>query len=177
MPTSEKVDKVEELTAAMSNAKAIYLADFTGLDVAKVTGLRNKLREAEVGYQVVKNRLAKRAAAEAGISGLDEHLIGPTAIAFTNEDPIAPAKILQDFADEEDDTFSIKTGFMDGRGLSPEEIKVLSKLPSREELLGKVLGSVQSPMYGLAGVLNGLLRNLVGVVAAIEEKQKTGDAE
>lgn len=176
MPTSEKIDKVEELTAAMSNAKAIYLADFTGLDVAKVTGLRNKLREAEVGYQVVKNRLAKRAAAEAGISGMDEHLIGPTAIAFTNEDPIAPAKILQDFADE-DDTFSIKTGFMDGRVLSPGEIKALSKLPSREELLGKVLGSVQSPMYGLAGVLNGLLRNLVGVVAAIEEKQKTGDAE
>jgi large subunit ribosomal protein L10 len=176
MPTSEKIDKVEELTAAMSNAKAIYLADFTGLDVAKVTGLRNKLREAEVGYQVVKNRLAKRAAAEAGISGMDEHLIGPTAIAFTNEDPIAPAKILQDFADE-DDTFSIKTGFMDGRVLSPDEIKALAKLPSREELLGKVLGSVQSPMYGLAGVLNGLLRNLVGVVAAIEEKQKTGDAE
>lgn len=176
MPTSEKVDKVEELTTAMSNAKAIYLADFTGLDVAKVTGLRNKLREAEVGYQVVKNRLAKRAAAEAGISGLDEHLTGPTAIAFTNEDPIAPAKILQDFADE-DDTFSIKTGFMDGRVLSPDEVKALSKLPSREELLGKVLGSVQSPMYGLAGVLNGLLRNLVGVVAAIEEKQKTGDAE
>ena len=66
MPTSEKVDKVEELTAALSNARAIYLADFTGLDVAKVTGLRNKLRDAEVGYQVVKNRLAKRAAAEAG---------------------------------------------------------------------------------------------------------------
>ena len=176
MPTSEKVDKVEELTTAMSNAKAIYLADFTGLDVAKVTGLRNKLREAEVGYQVVKNRLAKRAAAEAGIAGLDEHLIGPTAIAFTNEDPIAPAKILQDFADE-DDAFSIKTGFMDGRVLSPVEVKALSKLPSREELLGKVLGSVQSPMYGLAGVLNGLLRNLVGVVAAIKKKKKTGDAE
>ena len=176
MPTSEKVDKVEELTAALSNAKAIYLADFTGLDVAKVTGLRNKLRDAEVGYQVVKNRLAKRAAAKAGISGLDEHLIGPTAIAFTNEDPIAPAKILQDFADE-DDAFSIKLGFMDGQVLSPEEIKALSKLPSREELLSKVLGSVQSPMYGLAGVLNGLLRNLVGVIGAIEEKQKSGDAE
>ena len=176
MPTSEKVDKVEELTAAMSNAKAIYLADFTGLDVAKVTGLRNKLRDAEVDYQVVKNRLAKRAAAEAGISGLDEHLVGPTAIAFTSEDPIAPAKILQDFADE-DDTFSIKSGFMDGQILSPNEIEALSKLPSREELLGKVFGSVQSPMYGLAGVLNGLLRNLVGVIGAIEEKQKSGDAE
>ena len=176
MPTSEKVDKVEELTAAMSNAKAIYLADFTGLDVAKVTGLRNKLRDAEVDYQVVKNRLAKRAAAEAGISGLDEHLVGPTAIAFTSEDPIAPAKILQDFADE-DSTFSIKSGFMDGQILSPNEIEALSKLPSREELLGKVLGSVQSPMYGLAGVLNGLLRNLVGAIGAIEEKQKSSDAE
>ena len=176
MPTLEKVDKVEELTAALSNAKVIYLADFTGLDVAKVTGLRNKLRDAEVSYQVVKNRLAKRAAAEAGIFGLDEHLVGPTAIAFTSEDPIAPAKILQDFADE-DDTFFIKLGFMDGQILSPNEIEALSKLPSREELLGKVLGSVQSPMYGLAGVLNGLLRNLVGVIGAIEEKQKSSDAE
>lgn len=176
MPTLEKVDKIKELTAALSNAKVIYLADFTGLDVAKVTGLRNKLRDAEVSYQVVKNRLAKRAAAEAGISGLDEHLVGPTAIALTSEDPIAPAKILQDFADE-DDTFSIKSGFMDGQILSPNEIEALSKLPSREELLGKVLGSVQSPMYGLAGVLNGLLRNLVGVIGAIEEKQKSSDAE
>ena len=176
MPTLEKVDKIEELTAALSNAKVIYLADFTGLDVAKVTGLRNKLRNSEVSYQVVKNRLAKRAAAEAGISGLDEHLVGPTAIAFTSEDPIAPAKILQDFADE-DDTFSIKSGFMDGQILSPNEIEALSKLPSREELLGKVLGSVQSPMYGLAGVLSGLLRNLVGVIGAIEEKQKSSDAE
>ena len=176
MPTLEKVDKIKELTAALSNAKVIYLADFTGLDVAKVTGLRNKLRDAEVSYQVVKNRLAKRAAAEAGISGLDEHLVGPTAIALTSEDPIAPAKILQDFADE-DDTFSIKSGFMDGQILSPNEIEALSKLPSREELLGKVLGSVQSPMYGLAGVLNGLLRNLVGVIGAIEEMQKSSDAE
>jgi large subunit ribosomal protein L10 len=176
MPTSEKIEKVEELTAAMANAKAIYLADFTGLDVAKVTGLRNTLRDAEIGYQVVKNRLAKRAAADAGIAGLEEHFVGPTAIAFTNDDPIAPAKILQDFADK-DNAFSIKSGFMDGQILSPEDVLALSKLPSREELLSKVLGSVQSPLYGFAGVLNGLLRNLVGVVAAIEEKQRTGAGE
>jgi large subunit ribosomal protein L10 len=176
MPTSEKIEKVEELTAAMAGAKAIYLADFTGIDVAKVTGLRNQLREAEIGYQVVKNRLAKRAAEAAGIAGLDEHFVGPTAIAFSNDDPIAPAKILQDFADKDED-FSIKSGFMDGKILSADEVKALSKLPSREELLGKVLGSVQSPLYGFAGVLNGLLRNLVGVVAAIEEKQRTGAGE
>ena len=113
MPTSEKIDKVEELTAAMAGAKAIYLADFTGIDVAQVTGLRNQLREADVSYQVFKNRLAKRAAVAAGIEGLSEHFIGPTAIAYSTDDPITPAKILQDFA-EKDAHFTIKTGIMDG---------------------------------------------------------------
>jgi large subunit ribosomal protein L10 len=176
MPTSEKIDKVEELTAAMKGAKAIYLADFTGIDVAQVTGLRNQLREADIGYQVVKNRLAKRAAEAAGLEGLGEHFVGPTAIAYSNDDPITPAKILQDFA-EKDDTFSIKTGIMDGKVLTADEVIVLAKLPSREELLGKVVGSIQSPLYGFAAVLNGLLRNLVGVVSAIEEKQRTDSGE
>ncbi|MFT5086890.1 MAG: large subunit ribosomal protein L10 [Candidatus Latescibacterota bacterium] len=176
MPTSEKINKVDELTAAMAGAKAIYLADFTGIDVAKVTGLRNQLREAGIGYQVVKNRLAKRAAEAAGIEGFSEHFVGPTAIAYSNDDPIAPAKILQDFA-EKDDTFSIKTGIMDGKILTADEVVVLAKLPSRDELLGKVVGSIQSPLYGFAVVLNGLLRNLVGVVSAIEEKQRTDSGE
>jgi large subunit ribosomal protein L10 len=176
MPTSEKIDKVEELKIAISGAKAIYLADFTGIDVAAVTELRNKLRAADVTYHVVKNRLAKRAVEAAGISGLDEHLVGPTAIAYSKEDPLAPAKILQDFADG-DKTFAIKAGFMDGQVLSADEVKVLAKLPSREELLSRVVSGVQSPLYGFASVLSGLLRNLVGVVAAIEEKQKEGSGE
>ena len=176
MPTSEKIDKVEELTAAMAGAKAIYLADFTGIDVAQVTGLRNQLREADVSYQVVKNRLAKRAAVAAGIEGLSEHFIGPTAIAYSTDDTITPAKILQDFA-EKDAHFTINTGIMDGKILSGDQVRALAKLPSREELLGKVVGSIQSPLYGFAAVLNGLLRNLVGVVAAIEEKQRTGSGD
>jgi large subunit ribosomal protein L10 len=176
MPTTEKTEKVEELTAALVDAKAIYLADFTGVDVARVTELRNKLRDADIGYHVVKNRLAKRAAEAAGLDGLDAYLSGPTAIAISKEDLIAPAKILQELADEEGQ-FAIKSGFADGKLISSEEIEVLSKLPSREELIAKVLGSVQSPLYGLAGVLNGLLRNLVGVIAAIEEKEKTGTTE
>jgi len=176
MPTTEKTEKVEELTAALVDAKAIYLADFTGVDVARVTELRNKLRDADIGYHVVKNRLAKRAAEAAGLDGLDAYLSGPTAIAISKEDLIAPAKILQELADEEGQ-FAIKSGFADGKLISSEEIEVLSKLASREELIAKVLGSVQSPLYGLAGVLNGLLRNLVGVIAAIEEKEKTGTTE
>ena len=134
MPTTQKVEKVEELAAALADAKAIYLADYTGIDVARVTDLRNKLREADVGYQVVQHRLAKRALEVAGLNDLDAYLNGPTAIAISKDDLIAPAKILQEVADEEGQ-FEIKSGFADGKMLSSEDIKALSKLPSREELI------------------------------------------
>ena len=103
-----------------------------------------------------------------------EHLNGPTAIAYSTEDPIAPAKILQDFADDGGKMF-IKTGYMDGKILDADEVKALAKLPSREELLGKVVGSVQSPLYGLHGVLNGLLRGLAGTLSAIGKQKAEGD--
>ena len=171
MPTDEKVAKVEELTSLMSGATAIYLADFTGIDVAAVTNLRSKLRQAEVEYQVVKNRLARRAAREAGISGLDRHLTGPTAMAFTKGDPVAAAKILQDFADA-GGKLSIKTGVVDQHVISGEQVKVLAKLPPREMLLAGVARGIQAPLYGLASVLNGLLRGLVGTVAALEQQRR-----
>jgi len=174
MATVEKEAKIEELKSIMTGAKALYLADFTGIDVESVTELRNKLRDAEVKYQVIKNRLAIRAAEEAGIAGLREHLSGPTAIVYSQEDPIAPAKILQDFADD-GGKMQIKTGYMEGEILAADEVKALAKLPSRDELLGKVVGSVQAPLYGLNAVLNGLLRGLVGALSAIEEQKKEGE--
>ena len=174
MATVEKEAKIEELKSIMTGAKALYLADFTGIDVESVTELRNKLRDAEVKYQVIKNRLAIRAADEAGIAGLREHLSGPTAIVYSQEDPIAPAKILQDFADD-GGKMQIKTGYMEGEILAADEVKALAKLPSRDELLGKVVGSVQAPLYGLNAVLNGLLRGLVGALSAIEEQKKEGE--
>ena len=171
MPTVEKVEKVKALTSLMRESKAIFLADFTGLDVASVTDLRNKLRRASVGYRVVKNRLAKRAAEAAEISGLDESFSGPTAMAFGNEDPVTPAKILQDFADD-NGNISIKLGMVDGQILQPEEIKALAALPSRDVLMSRVVGGVRSPVYGFVGVLKGLLLNLVGVISAVEEKRR-----
>ena len=174
MATVEKEAKIEELKSIMTGAKALYLADFTGIDVESVTELRNKLRDADVEYQVIKNRLAIRAADEAGIAGLREHLSGPTAIVYSQEDPIAPAKILQDFADD-GGKMQIKTGYMEGEILAADEVKALAKLPSRDELLGKVVGSVQAPLYGLNAVLNGLLRGLVGALSAIEEQKKEGE--
>lgn len=158
----------------MAETKGFYLADFTGIDVASVTELRNKLRDADVQYQVIKNRLAIRAAEEVGIAGLKEHFSGPTAIAYSTEDPIAPAKILQDFIDD-DGKIQIKTGFMDGEVLTADKVEALAKLPSREELLSKVVAGVQSPLYGLSGVLNGLLRGLVGALSAIEKQRAEGE--
>ena len=173
MATTNKEEKIAELKEIMAEAKSLFLADYTGIDVAAVTELRNKLRESQVQYRVIKNRLAIRAAEEAGLGGLKEYLTGPTAIAYSTEDPIAPAKILQDFADD-GGRMVIKTGYMDGNMLGADEVKALAKLPSREELLGKVVGSVQSPLYGLHGALNGLLRGLVSTLSAIETQKAEG---
>ena len=173
MATAEKEAKVEELKTIMAEAKGFYLADFTGIDVAAVTELRNKLRDADVQYQVIKNRLAIRAAEEVGIAGLEEHFSGPTALAYSKEDPIAPAKILQDFV-ADGGKIQIKTGFMEGEVLAADKVEALAKLPSKEELLGKVAASVQSPLYGLSGVLSGLLRGLVGALSAIEKQRGEG---
>lgn len=173
MATAEKEARVEELKVIMAEAKGFYLADFTGIDVASVTELRNKLRDADVQYQVIKNRLAIRAAEEVGIAGLKEYFTGPTALAYSKEDPIAPAKILQDFVDE-GGKIQIKTGFMEGEVIAADRVEALAKLPSKEELLGKVVASVQSPLYGLSGVLNGLLRGLVSALSAIEKQRVEG---
>lgn len=173
MPTTEKIAKIEELTEIMAGAKAIYLADFTGIDVISVTELRRKLRAASVDYQVVKNRLAKRAAEAAGIGQLGAHLTGPTAIACAKDDPLAPAKIMQQFIDA-GGKLTIKSGVFEGHLLSEEQIKELAQLPSKEQLLGKVVGGIQAPIFGLVWALNGMLRSLVGVLAAIEEERQKG---
>ena len=171
MPTAEKVEKVSELSQKMTAAKSIFMADFTGLDVASVTALRRTLRSASVDYQVVKNRLAKRAAADAGLDGIMEYLSGPTAMAFAHDDPLEPARILQSFIDK-GGKLAIKLGLLDGDLLSPDQVKQLALLPTRDELIAKVMGSVLGPLYGLSGVLAGLLRALVGTLAALEESRR-----
>tara|TARA_B100001123_G_scaffold432647_1_gene556038 strand:+ start:93 stop:623 length:531 start_codon:yes stop_codon:yes gene_type:complete len=176
MPTTEKIESVERLKETISESRSIVLADFSGIDVAAVTELRNKLREASVTYEVVKNRLAKRAIEDAGIDGLSDYLTGPTAMAFAVEDPLAPAQVLQKFIDD-GGKIAIKSGLLDGEVMTPDQVKALALLPSREELLATTVGTIQGPLAGLVRVLNGLLSNMVGVVAAIEEKARTEGGE
>lgn len=171
MPTAEKIETVSVLSQKMAQADAIFLTDFTGIDVASVTRLRRSLRQAGVDYCVVKNRLAKRAVIEAGLEPLARFLQGPTAMAFVKTDPISPAKILQKFIDD-GGRLAIKTGLVNGQVVTAESVRQLALLPSRDDLLARVVGSFQAPLYRLAGVLNGLLREFVGVVSAIRDQKE-----
>ena len=177
MPTAEKIAAVEDLAELMKKSQGIYLTDFTGIDVPTFTELRRKLREEDVSYRVVKNRLALRAAKEAGLDGLEGMFEGHTGLVSSEADPMAPVRVLTDFAKENDDRPHIKVGFLEGQVYVDEKLETLAKLPPREVLLGQVVGMIQAPISGLASCLNGILQNLVLVLNAVAEKKGEGGGE
>ncbi|OGF13942.1 MAG: 50S ribosomal protein L10 [Candidatus Edwardsbacteria bacterium GWF2_54_11] len=171
MIKQEKEKIVQELTEKMKTAKAIYLTDFTGLDVVRATELRKKLRDASVEYQVVKNTLAQLAAKNAGMEMLLDYLTGPTGLAFGVKDPIIPAKILVEFA-KDDDKPSVKMGVVEGKVVDVKQVKQLALLPSREVLISQILSAMQSPITGLVGALGGIIQKFVGTVDAIAKQKE-----
>jgi len=175
LPTKQQKEVfVEAVYEKMQSCKSAILADYRGLTVAAVTELRNKLRESNSDLKVAKNTLIKIAVDKIGIEGLDPYLEGPTAIAFGYDDPVAPAKILSEFA-RTNKELEIKGGVLEGRVITAEGVKGLASLPSREVLLAKVLGGMQAPLNGFANVLQGNIRNFVYVLEAVR-KQKAGEA-
>jgi large subunit ribosomal protein L10 len=167
---SSKELVVSELAEKLASAKASFLADYRGLTVDQVNQLRSKLREVGVDYRVVKNTLLKLAAKDTGAACLEEHLAGPTAIAIVMDDPVAPAKVLSEYA-KQNSKFELKAGALEGKLLSLDDIKALSDLPSREVLLAKMLGSMNAPITNFVGVLAAVPRSLVQVLAAIQDKK------
>lgn len=168
---AEKVALVEQLTDQLQRAQAVVLADFRGLDVAATNELRSRLRKQGVEYRVIKNTLIRRAAAQAGIEGLDSLLEGPTALAFGYDDPVVPARELARFS-KDFNQLRIKGGILQGRVIDTKEIQRLAELPSRDELLAKVVGGVQAPLYGLVGVLAATLRSFVYAVDALRRQRE-----
>lgn len=155
--------KAQQVTVVMDKLKessCSIVADYRGLNVAQVTELRKQLREAGVEFQVLKNSLVRRATAGAELTELDEFLSGPTAIAFSKEDIVTPAKILTDFA-KKNDALSVKAGVVEGRVVDFNQIKALAELPSREGLLSMLLSVLQAPM-----------RNFALAVKAVADKQE-----
>jgi large subunit ribosomal protein L10 len=170
MARPDKEAVVEELTDSFSEAQALVITDYLGLDVAEMTELRRRLREAGVKYKVVKNTLAGIAAEKANVDEIDEYFVGPTAIAFGIDDAVSPAKILVDFA-EEHENLGIKAGTLDDSIISIEKVESLAEIPPREQLLAQAFSGMQSPIKGLVSVLNGNLRGLVQTLNQIKEQK------
>ncbi|KAB7704597.1 50S ribosomal protein L10 [Bacillus aerolatus] len=145
----QKKQLVNDIADKFKNSASTVVVDYRGLTVSQVTELRKQLREAGVEFKVYKNTLTRRAAETAEISGLDEFLTGPNAVAFSTEDVIAPAKILNSFA-KENEALEIKAGVLEGNLVSAEEVKALAELPSREGLLSMLLSVLQAPMRNFA---------------------------
>ncbi len=167
----EKVKVVEEIKEKLDRCKCIILSDYMGLNVEEITALRKELRENNVEYKVYKNTLAVRAFHELEVDGLDESLKGPTAFAISYDDPVAPAKVLVKFS-KNNEKLSVKAGMVEGNLVDLGQIENLATLPSREELLGMLLRTMNGPATGFVNVLAGNIRNLVGVLSAIKDKKE-----
>jgi len=172
---AQKQETVTALAARLKRSTTLYVTDFTGLDVAKMTQLRRRLRQAGMEFVVVKNTLARRALGDAQFPGLEQHLAGPTGLVLAGADPVAAAKVLADFAKEFAKP-AIKVGLVDGKAVTPAQVTRLASLPSRLELLSQLGGALQAPLAGFAGALNSLLMNVVGALEALRAKRAEGAA-
>jgi len=170
---AKKEEVLKDLEQRFANSKVAVFADYRGLKVSDATKLRRQMKEADCELRIAKNTLTLLATKHMGVEGADEYLKGPVAIAF-GQDPVAPAKILANFI-RENKLMEIKAGILDGQLIDAAGVKNLADLPSREVLLARVLGGMQSPMYGFAGSLQGLLRNFVYALEGVRQK-RAGEA-
>ena len=175
MVQAYKIDEVKKVKERLQNAKSIVLIDYKGINIEEVDELRNRMRNAEVDYFISKNTFIKLALNELGISELDSQLVGPTAIAATTIDEVAPARELAKFRKEimEDKDFpNFKLGLVDGKIMEASELEQLAKLPSKEVLISMILQGFNAPVTGFVGVLNGILRKFVYTIDAIAKIQE-----
>ena len=169
MKRTEKEQLVTELTSKIKGAQALYYTDFTGLNVKRMTELRRRLRKAGVEYVVIKNTLALRAVNESGLVG--ERLKGPTGIVVAH-DALAGAKVLSDFATENDQKPAVKGGMFDGRAIGADQVKQLANMPSREQLLSELGAGLMAPLAAFAGVMNGMMYQMVGALEALRAQKE-----
>ena len=174
MNKNSKQELVTEMHERLTRAKAVFLADFRGMNVGQATNLRNELRGASVEYKVFKNTLLELAAKGTDAEPISPYLAGPTAIAISYDDPVSAAKVLSKFAKDPQGKFVLKAGVLSGKLLDVKQIQALADLPSREVLIAKMLGSMQAPATSFVGVLAALPASLVRALDAIRA-QKAGN--
>jgi len=172
MRLEDKKRVAEELARQLEQNGTIYLTDFTGLSVKAITEFRAQLREQGLGYRVVKNTLMRRALEGLDLPDLSAHLGGPTGLVFSESDPVAPAKVVKDFAKEHDDRPVIKIGVVDRREVNAEQIGRMADLPTREQLLGAIAGGLTASVGGIAGALNALLRDITYMIGEVAKRNE-----
>jgi large subunit ribosomal protein L10 len=170
MPTAEKESLVEDMTGRLSGAKSLYLADFSGMTVEKVTALRARCRASGVHYKVIKNTLLKRAANSVGITQLDAYLEGPTVLAYSLDSEVEPARVLVEFARDNEKPL-VKAGLIGDRLYGADEVKQLASLPPRDVLLAQVLGTIVAPLSSFLATIDALVAPPARLAGALEEKQ------
>ena len=174
MVRPDKVAAVEEITEHFRGSSASVITEYRGLTVAQLSALRRALGDA-ANYRIAKNTLVKRAAADAGVEGLEELLVGPTAIAFVTGEPVDAAKALRNFA-RDNRGLVIKGGFMDGRPLSTDEVNQLADLESREAVLARLAGAMKGNLAKAAALFNAPASQLARLAQALVDKRAEGGA-
>ena len=169
MKRNEKEQLVTELSTKIKDAKALYYTDFTGLNVKRMTDLRRKLKKAGVEYVVIKNTLALRAVNESGLVGT--RLKGPTGL-IVSKDPVSAAKIITDFAKENDQKPAVKGGMLEGVSIDEAQVKKLASMPSREQMLAELGAGLQSPIAAWVGALNGVLYMFAGALEGLRAQRE-----
>ncbi len=167
----KKKETVRQLGEKIKASKAVVLADYRGLTVEEDTNLRNDLRKSGIEYRVVKNSMMRFAIKDTGFDNLDRYLEGPTSIAFSKDDPVAPVRILNEYS-KKYKNLELKAGIIEGLITDISRLKELAGLPSREELIAKAIAGFGSPIYGIVNVLNANLRGLAVVLSKISEKKQ-----
>jgi large subunit ribosomal protein L10 len=172
LPNVEKLKKVEELNGIFLRAKSAVLANYQGIEAPELTRLRSHMRSRAIDFRVIKNTLARQAAKNTPFELLDEEFSGPVSLVVSFDDAVAPAKALADFS-KSGATKNPKVicGVVEGKKISPEQVKALADLPSKEELIGQLLATMNGPTTNFVGVLGGVLRKLVGTLDAVREKK------
>lgn len=170
MPSTLNKEQVIELTEKLKKAKAVYFTDYLGLDVSSITKLRKEFFDQEVEFLVAKNTLIKLAAENNKIAGLEEFLSGPTALAISYDEPVKPARVIKKFAKMHIKP-DVKGILFEGEVLEKGRFESIASLPNREELLSHFVGTIQSPLTGLAKILNASMSNMVCVLTSLKNSK------
>ncbi len=175
MKLEDKKAIVDDLHEKFAKSQVVIITDYKGLNVEQVNDLRRKLKDADIEYKVVKNTLLVRAAKDTNVASLTPHFKGPSAVALSYSDPVAPAKVLTEFA-KDHGKFEIKVGVLEGKVLDAEAVKALSKLPGREELLAQLLSVMNGVPAGFVRTLAGVPQKFANVLMAIKDQKEGASA-